>query len=155
MADPWEGNANKHVEQAPPPPELGTPTLKSKTFTTGRGGTGNMAVNDPEHPELARERQDLDVPLVALAAEKDYAIGRGRKNPTRRRRVLSSFLTPKSGGAGNVHHLTAGQRAEAKEHNQHVRANSMGRPTSKDGAYLRELAEKSKEKLFGRKEVKS
>lgn len=124
------GNANKHVEQPPPPPELGTPTLKSKTFTTGRGGTGNMAVNDPENPEFARERQDLDVPLVALAAEKDYPIGRG--------------------GAGNVHHLTDGERAKAKEHNQHVRANSQGRPTETDNA---ELAEKGREKLFGRKDA--
>lgn len=36
-----------------------------------------MAVNDPEHPELARERQDVDVPHVALAAEKNYPTGRG------------------------------------------------------------------------------
>jgi hypothetical protein len=41
-----------------------------------------MAVNDPEHPELARERQDVDVPIVALAAEKNYPTGRGSRNPS-------------------------------------------------------------------------
>lgn len=44
----------------PKPEDLVTPTLKSNTYTTGRGGTGNMARNDPEHPELARAAQDVD-----------------------------------------------------------------------------------------------
>jgi Protein of unknown function (DUF3602) len=75
------GNVKKEPDQAPPPDlaDLGTPTLKSKTYTTGRGGSGNMAVNDPEHPEFARERQDVDVPHVTLAAEKNFPTGRGRK----------------------------------------------------------------------------
>ena len=72
------GNANKHAEQAAPP-DLVTPTLKSEKYTTGRGGTGNMAVNDPKHPELARESQDVDAPHVALAAEKNFPTGRGRR----------------------------------------------------------------------------
>jgi hypothetical protein len=37
-----------------------------------------MAVNDPDHPELARERQDLDVPHETLVAEKNFTTGRGR-----------------------------------------------------------------------------
>lgn len=37
-----------------------------------------MAVNDPEHPELARERQDVDVPHAPLAAERNVQMGRGR-----------------------------------------------------------------------------
>ncbi len=37
-----------------------------------------MAVNDPEHPELARERQDVDVPVAPLVAEKNFPTGRGR-----------------------------------------------------------------------------
>lgn len=37
-----------------------------------------MAVNDPEHPELARERQDVDVPNAPLVAEKNFQTGRGR-----------------------------------------------------------------------------
>ena len=76
-ADWLLGNANKNVTQNPPP-ELDTPTLKSKTYTTGRGGSGNMAVNDPEHPELARERQDVDMPHVPLVAEKNFQTGRGK-----------------------------------------------------------------------------
>ncbi|KAI9796126.1 MAG: hypothetical protein M1833_006464 [Piccolia ochrophora] len=41
---------------------LTAPTIKSSTYTTGRGGTGNMATNDPTRPELAREAQDVDAP---------------------------------------------------------------------------------------------
>jgi hypothetical protein len=44
----------------PKPEDLVTPTLKSNTFTTGRGGTGNMARNDPKHPEIARALQDVE-----------------------------------------------------------------------------------------------
>lgn len=54
---------NMSTTPAPAPPttnELATPTLKADVFTTGRGGTGNMVSNDD--PELARVRQDVDVP---------------------------------------------------------------------------------------------
>ena len=44
----------------PKPEDLVTPTLKSDKYTTGRGGTGNMAKNDTQHPELARAAQDVD-----------------------------------------------------------------------------------------------
>ena len=56
------GNLKKDdpTNNYPKPEDLVTPTLKSNTYTTGRGGTGNMARNDPEHPELARAAQDVD-----------------------------------------------------------------------------------------------
>jgi hypothetical protein len=60
-----------------------------------------------------------------------------------------------SGGAGNIHHLTAEERAEAMKHNEHIRKNSKGRGSSKDRDHIRELAEKGKEMLFGHKEHKS
>jgi hypothetical protein len=68
--------------------------------------------------------------------------------------VGPQVLTQDPGGAGNMHNLTPEERAEAKEHNKHVRANSKGRGNSKERDHLRELAEKGKEKLFGRKESK-
>lgn len=37
--------------------DLQTPTLKTSIFTTGRGGTGNMAANTD--PAEARARQDV------------------------------------------------------------------------------------------------
>ncbi len=46
----------------PQPDDLVTPTLKSPHYTTGRGGSGNMARNDPAHPERARASQDVDAP---------------------------------------------------------------------------------------------
>lgn len=44
------------------PKDLITPTIKQDVFTTGRGGSGNMMVNDPQRPELARESQDVEAP---------------------------------------------------------------------------------------------
>jgi hypothetical protein len=38
-----------------------------------------MAENHPDHPELARERQDVDVTFAPLAAEKNYQTGRGKR----------------------------------------------------------------------------
>jgi hypothetical protein len=66
--------------------------------------------------------------------------------------VLTSNLT---GGAGNIHHLTPKELAEAKKHNEHVRKSSKGRGSSKDRDHIRELAGKGKEMLFGHKESKS
>jgi len=66
-----------NVTSKPLSPALGpqtTPTLKSSVYTTGRGGTGNMAKND--NPEEARRAQDVDVPGVMLP-EGSHHIGRG------------------------------------------------------------------------------
>ncbi|KAI5853318.1 hypothetical protein BZA05DRAFT_418134 [Tricharina praecox] len=55
--------------------DLKIPTLKSAVYTTGRGGTGNMAINDPNHPENARIAQDVEgVPPVL---SNDFHGGRG------------------------------------------------------------------------------
>lgn len=51
-----------------------TPTLKSKMYTTGRGGTGNMARND--FGDEARTAQDVDVPGITLP-ENTHHTGRG------------------------------------------------------------------------------
>lgn len=40
------------------PSDLQTPTLKTSIFTTGRGGTGNMAANND--PAEARLCQDVE-----------------------------------------------------------------------------------------------
>ena len=64
-------------------PALGpstTPTLKSKNYTTGRGGTGNIVKNDD--PETARKAQDIDVPGITLP-ENEYHTGRGELQPSR------------------------------------------------------------------------
>lgn len=61
IADPRSGNiAKDDPTNYPKAEDLVTPTLKSNTYTTGRGGSGNMAKNDPEHPEVARAAQDVD-----------------------------------------------------------------------------------------------
>jgi hypothetical protein len=51
-----------------------------------------------------------------------------------------------------MHHLTPEEQEQAREHNKHIRANSgNNRNGSKDRASLRELAEKGKDLVFGRK----
>lgn len=58
--------------------DLVTPTLKSDLYTTGRGGTGNMARNDPKHPEIARASQDVEAPAHAHRdPEGRHHFGRG------------------------------------------------------------------------------
>lgn len=56
--------------------DLATPTIKSDTYTTGRGGSGNMAKNDPNHPEIARASQDVQ-PVVKTERSGSFHIGRG------------------------------------------------------------------------------
>jgi hypothetical protein len=60
-----------------PPDALQTPPLKGETYSTGRGGTGNIAKNDPEKPEIARKTQDVDVPPIKIVEEQHH-IGRGK-----------------------------------------------------------------------------
>ncbi|OJK01187.1 hypothetical protein ASPACDRAFT_58917 [Aspergillus aculeatus ATCC 16872] len=56
--------------------DLVTPTIKQDVFTTGRGGSGNMMQNDPQHPELARELQDVETPPLRMD-EAPHFTGRG------------------------------------------------------------------------------
>ncbi|KAK2628368.1 hypothetical protein QTJ16_003014 [Diplocarpon rosae] len=51
------GGAGNFNASAPDPISLETPTLKSEHYTTGRGGSGNMAKN--ESAEEARRAQDV------------------------------------------------------------------------------------------------
>jgi hypothetical protein len=61
----------------PKPEDLTTPTLKSKAYTTGRGGTGNMAQNDPQRPEVARAAQDVEGPAKVSEPTGPTHYGRG------------------------------------------------------------------------------
>ncbi|KAJ5493451.1 hypothetical protein N7539_002197 [Penicillium diatomitis] len=58
------------------PKDLVTPTIKQEVYTTGRGGSGNMVQNDPQHPELARESQDVESPPLR-AEQFPHHTGRG------------------------------------------------------------------------------
>ena len=55
---------------------LETPTIKGEVYTTGRGGSGNMAKNDPSRPEIAREAQDV-VASPRRESGEAYSTGRG------------------------------------------------------------------------------
>lgn len=65
-------------QSATTPSDLVTPTIKQDVYTTGRGGTGNMVHNDPDRPEIARERQDVDSPPLR-AEQLPHHTGRGMK----------------------------------------------------------------------------
>ncbi|KAL8996688.1 MAG: hypothetical protein Q9169_003860 [Polycauliona sp. 2 TL-2023] len=56
---------------------LTTPTIKSNTYTTGRGGSGNMKQNDPRHPEIARKSQDVTPPVKRKHSAERGHTGRG------------------------------------------------------------------------------
>ncbi|KAL1963521.1 hypothetical protein VTN77DRAFT_8102 [Rasamsonia byssochlamydoides] len=71
------GAGNMYSRDSPTTPkDLVTPTIKQDIFTTGRGGSGNMMHNDPEHPELARESQDVEEPPMRSEDNVSFA-GRG------------------------------------------------------------------------------
>jgi hypothetical protein len=57
-------------------PNLDTPTIKADKYTTGRGGSGNIATNDPSHPEVARAAQDVGAVKPSEQTGKVH-IGRG------------------------------------------------------------------------------
>ncbi|KAJ5305904.1 hypothetical protein PENANT_c015G03735 [Penicillium antarcticum] len=69
------GNISRQ-QSAPSPRDLLTPTIKQEVYTTGRGGSGNMVVNDPDRPELARELQDVESPPLR-AQQLPHHTGRG------------------------------------------------------------------------------
>ncbi|RFU25525.1 hypothetical protein B7463_g10805, partial [Scytalidium lignicola] len=56
------------------PTDLETPTLKTEVYTTGRGGSGNMARNTD--PDSARRAQDVTVPPRRESASSQH-VGRG------------------------------------------------------------------------------
>ena len=58
------------------PKDFVTPTIKQDVYTTGRGGSGNMAKNDKERPEIARVAQDVEAPPPRGPAG-SYHVGRG------------------------------------------------------------------------------
>ncbi|KAF1950679.1 hypothetical protein CC80DRAFT_426312 [Byssothecium circinans] len=122
------GAGNITKEQKSPqltPADLATPTLKSEHFTTGRGGTGNMARNDPKFPEIARASQDVEAPLHR-EPEGPHHYGRG--------------------GAANVAKPTEEEKRAAQEHNQR-RSEEAKR---EEGAAGKGLVDKVKEGLLSK-----
>ncbi|KAK5093579.1 hypothetical protein LTR70_004612 [Exophiala xenobiotica] len=111
---------NKDDKGAVVLPESTTPTLKSKNYTTGRGGTGNIVKN--ENPENARKAQDMDVPGIVLP-ENEYHTGRG--------------------GEGNRVKPSDDELAAARQNNEQVRSASF----TKDRSGLKGFADKAKDVL--------
>jgi hypothetical protein len=124
---PHPGNVTAKTPQTSQTEPITTPTLKSKVYTTGRGGTGNMAKND--NAEEARVAQDVDVPGITLP-EAPHHTGRG--------------------GAANTYTPTNSERLEAHEHNKKVRSESFNKSHSRERASVKALADKAKDALTGK-----
>ncbi|CCX13514.1 Similar to hypothetical protein LEMA_P064290.1 [Leptosphaeria maculans JN3]; acc. no. CBX90303 [Pyronema omphalodes CBS 100304] len=75
------GNIRPDHDRKETEEEIKIPTLKAPVYTTGRGGTGNMATNDPKNPQNARKAQDVE------------------SDPPR---VIKNVVHGGRGGAGNV-----------------------------------------------------
>ncbi|TKA77614.1 hypothetical protein B0A55_03135 [Friedmanniomyces simplex] len=72
------GNINSQPSTTLEAPDFSTPTIKSNTYTTGRGGQGNMATNLQNFPEIARAAQDVNAPAHhEKEARGTYHWGRG------------------------------------------------------------------------------
>ncbi|KAL2821787.1 hypothetical protein BDW59DRAFT_150037 [Aspergillus cavernicola] len=94
------GNIYSPKAQTTTPQDLVTPTIKQEVYTTGRGGSGNMMHNDPDHPELARESQDVEAPPMRVQ-EAAHHVGRG--------------------GAANAYIPTAEEKEKAREEEEQLR----------------------------------
>ncbi|KPI45442.1 uncharacterized protein AB675_801 [Cyphellophora attinorum] len=109
-----------------------TPTLKSKMYTTGRGGAGNMANND--YGEEARTAQDVDVPGINLP-EGSHHTGRG--------------------GAANTYTPSEKETLDARKNNEQVRRSSFQRSKDRAEAGLKDLRDKAKAAVTGKDEKSS
>lgn len=56
------GNINSKAGAQVNAADLETPTIKSNMYTTGRGGSGNMAKSNAADPAESRKAQDVDTP---------------------------------------------------------------------------------------------
>jgi len=108
----------------------GLPRLTNSIYTTGRGGTGNMALNDPQHPEYARAAQDVEFPIPP-PIHTDFHGGRG--------------------GAGNVYH-PEDEEAKAAKLREEEEAKQKAKPPPVDHSKIdyRGWADKGKDLLFRR-----
>ncbi|KAG9245981.1 hypothetical protein BJ878DRAFT_321021 [Calycina marina] len=109
------------------PPSLDTPHLKGDIYTTGRGGTGNMAKNND--PDAARRAQDV-IAAPRRPSNNDVHVGRG--------------------GAANVFRPST-EDLKAAEGNGDSAISDDVSVTDKKKDESRGLADKGKEWLFGRK----
>jgi hypothetical protein len=107
------------------------PILKGLVYTTGRGGSGNMALNDPENPEKARRAQDIEEP-IRICNSSEFHGGRG--------------------GAGNIANPDDVDAALAREEAEKRRlAGKRAEPVDHTKVDYRGWADRGKDMLFGRK----
>ncbi|KAK4546226.1 hypothetical protein LTR36_002363 [Oleoguttula mirabilis] len=119
------GNINARPSSTIEAADLKTPTLKSQTYTTGRGGQGNMKIN--QDPAMARAAQDVEAPAHhEKEAKGTYHWGRGGEGN------VMTVGTEKEGQA---------QRAKSKE-----RKGSKGAADGRRGSFQGVL-DKGKELL--------
>lgn len=111
---PGNINSRPTSETSPNPSELQTPTIKSDLYTTGRGGSGNIAANDKSNPSRARAAQDVEPP-AHLDREPEGHFHWGR------------------GGEGNLMHVKRGASKERAERKDGKLDTSMPDGTGKNG----------------------
>lgn len=123
------GGAGNIGEDIPEPENELLPHITSPVYTTGRGGTGNMALNDPKHPEYARAAQDVEL-SIPQSSNIDYHGGRG--------------------GAGNVYHPDEEEARAAKLREEEEKKKMRPPPVDHSKIDYRGWADKGKDLLFGR-----
>lgn len=105
------GNINAAPSPSLQPTDLQTPTLKSALYTTGRGGSGNMAINDPLNPAEARAAQDVEAPAHhSKEMQGTYHWGRG--------------------GEGNMTTVGKSERQQSKERKSSKERTPQQEPTT-------------------------
>ncbi|KAI9814772.1 MAG: hypothetical protein M1827_003038 [Pycnora praestabilis] len=122
-------------------PDLVTPTIKTDVYTTGRGGTGNMAKNDPLNPELARESQDVNG-LPRRQSEAETHFGRGG---------AANTVKPSEEEIAMAKEEKVGWEKKVKEQQQQPVPKDKADPkVPKEQRDVRGWADKGKDMLFGK-----
>lgn len=118
-----------HTDSSETDEDYSIPPIKTPIFTSGRGGTGNMQLNDPAHPEFARSMQDLEAHPPRPSNGEYHGV---------------------RGGAGNVFKPSEAEQFAAREYEERVKYDRSV-PVIHERHDYRGWADKGKDFLFGRR----
>lgn len=126
---------------------LKIPVLKSPVYTTGRGGNGNMAQNDPNYPEKARLAQDVEEAPKTFG-NGDFHAGRGGAGNVMNPEEIEAALAREE---EEKRRLTKNTSNGVTAANGSANGKSQNEPIDHSKIDYRGWADRGKDKLFGLK----
>ncbi|CZT18144.1 uncharacterized protein RCC_03984 [Ramularia collo-cygni] len=126
------GNVSLQGREVTDVKDLSTPHIRANTFTTGRGGAGNMSKSDPSNPAATRAAQDVDTPAHHnKSMQGTYHWGRGGEG---------NMMSVGGGGGGDKAQDSGLTRVKSREEKK------SNERTSRSGSF-KEVMDKGREML--------